>query len=65
MNKNSEKFLDDLYLSYQNLSEIMKIETDPKKIKSIESEMNKINNLTRSLSSYIKYYKLRDIKKEK
>jgi hypothetical protein len=63
MNKNSETLLNDLYLTYQNLAEIVKNENDPKKLKLYETEMNKINNLTRSLSSYINFYKLKQIKK--
>lgn len=63
MNKNSESLLNELYLNYQNLTEIVKNEYDPKKIKLYESEMNKINNLTRALSSYINFYKLKQIKK--
>jgi hypothetical protein len=63
MNKSAEKLLTELYSSYQNLSEIAKNEKDPKLLKSYETEMNKINNLTRSLTSYINYYKLKELKK--
>lgn len=62
MNKIAEKLLSELYSSYQNLSEILKNEKDPKLLKSYETEMNKINNLTRSLTSYINYYKLKELK---
>jgi len=63
MNKSVEKLLSDLYLNFQNLADISKIEKDVKKLKDIESEMNKINNLSRSLTSYINFYKLKDNKK--
>lgn len=63
MNKSAEKLLSELYSNYQNLSEIVKTEKDPKLLKSYETEMNKINNLTRSLTSYINYYKLKELKK--
>ena len=63
MNKSAEKLLNELYSNYQNLSEIVKNEKDPKLLKSYETEMNKINNLTRSLTSYINYYKLKELKK--
>lgn len=65
MIKNSEKLLETLYQTHQNLCELMKTESEPKKLKEYESEMNKINNLCRSLVTYINYYKLRESKKEK
>lgn len=63
MNKSAEQLLTELYSNYQNLSEIVKNEKDPKLLKSYETEMNKINNLTRSLTSYINYYKIKELKK--
>jgi hypothetical protein len=63
MNKSAEKLLTELYSNYQNLGEIVKHEKDPKLLKSYETEMNKINNLTRSLTSYINYYKIKELKK--
>lgn len=63
MNKSAEKLLTELYSNYQNLGEIVKNEKDPKLLKSYETEMNKINNLTRSLTSYINYYKIKELKK--
>jgi hypothetical protein len=63
MNKSAEKLLNELYSSYQNLGEIVKNEKDPKLLKSYETEMNKIHNLTRSLTSYINYYKIKELKK--
>lgn len=63
MNSNAEKLLSDLYLQYQNLTEISKNEKDVKNLKSLEKEMNTINSLTRALTSYINYYKLKNAKK--
>lgn len=63
MNKSAEQLLNELYSNYQNLGEIVKNEKDPKLLKSYETEMNKINNLTRSLTSYINYYKIKELKK--
>jgi len=57
-----ELFLVSLNDKYNNLMEIMKLEKEPKKIKEIESEINKIQNVIKSLSSLINYYKLKEIK---
>ncbi len=62
MNKDSEKFLNELQANYNNILEIMKIEDDGKKIKAFEKELNKTNNLIRALTSYINYYKLKNLK---
>ena len=40
----------------------MKIEKEPKKIKELETEINKIQNVIKSLSTLINYYKLKEIK---
>ncbi len=62
MNKDSEKFLNELQANYNNILEIMKIEDDGKKIKAFEKELNKTNNLIRALTSYINYFKLKNLK---
>ncbi len=62
MIKNSENFLNDVNANYLNLIETMKNEKDPKKLLLIEKELNKINTLSRALTNYINYYKLKDLK---
>jgi hypothetical protein len=62
MIKNSEIYLNDLNANYLNLMETMKNEKDPKKLLLIEKELNKINTLSRALTNYINYYKLKDLK---
>jgi hypothetical protein len=62
MNPTCDKFLDELYMQYQNVADKSKNEQDPKKLKSNETEMNKISNLTRALNNYINFYKIKDIK---
>lgn len=57
-----EAFLVSLNDKYNNLMEIMKIEKEPKKIKELETEINKIQNVIKSLSTLINYYKLKEIK---
>ena len=62
MIKNSETFLKDLNDSFVNLTEIMKNEKDAKRLKELELELNKINNLIRILTNYINYYKIKELK---
>lgn len=64
MISDSEKFLNNLNSQQQNLYEIMKIELDEKKLKELEKEINKINNVVRSLTQYINYYKVKDGRKK-
>jgi hypothetical protein len=61
MNTNCVKLLDELYTSYHSISVRLKSEEDPTKLKSLVSEMNKITILTKALTSYINYYKIRNI----
>lgn len=63
MNQNAVQLLDELHVNYQGLADRMKTENESIKLKSIESEMNKINILTRALTSYINYYKIKNNKK--
>jgi hypothetical protein len=63
MNQNSVQLLDELYVNYHGLTDRLKIEQNPTTLKALESEINKISNLTRALTSYINYYKIKDIKK--
>jgi|688.fasta_scaffold793762_1 hypothetical protein len=62
MIKNSENFLNDLNANYSNLIETMKNEKDPKKLLLIEKELNKMNTLSRALTNYINYYKMKELK---
>lgn len=62
MNPNCEKLLDELYVSYQGLINRIKVEQDPAQLKILEADLNKINNVTRALTSYINYYKIKDLK---
>lgn len=62
MIKNSEAFLNDLNVNYSNLIETMKNEKDPKKLQTIERELNKMNTLSRALTNYINYYKMKELK---
>ena len=62
MIKNSEIFLNDLNANYSNLIETMKNEKDPKKLLLIEKELNKMNTLSRALTNYINYYKMKELK---
>ncbi|MFO0415041.1 MAG: hypothetical protein ACK50E_05255 [Bacteroidota bacterium] len=62
MIKNSENFLNDVNANYLNLIETMKNEKDPKKLLLIEKELNKMNTLSRALTNYINYYKMKELK---
>ncbi len=62
MIKNSEVFLNDLNVNYSNIIETMKNEKDPKKLQQIEKELNKINTLSRALTNYINYSKMKELK---
>lgn len=64
MISDSEKFLNNLNSQQQNLYEIMKIELDEKKLKELEKEINKINNVVKCLTQYINYYKVREGRKK-
>ena len=62
MLKESEKLLNTLNAQYINLIEIMKFEKDVKKIKECEKDMNKISGLIKSLTNFINYYKMKELK---
>jgi hypothetical protein len=62
MLKDSEKFLNDLNNQNTNLMEIMKIETDVKKLKDLEKDINKNHGLIKVLTQYINYYRMKIIK---
>ena len=59
-----EKLLSDLSLTNQNLMELMKNETDIKKLNELEKDMRKITMLIKSLLNYINYFKMKDLKKK-
>ena len=59
MIENTENYYNNLNAQYNNLVEILKIETDKKKIKLLEIEINKVSSLIKSLMSYINFYKLK------
>lgn len=62
MLKEADKFLNDLNNINQNLFELMKINDDEKQLKEIEKEMERIQDLIKSLTKYINYYKVKSKK---
>ena len=64
MLKDSEILLNKLNGQYNNLMEIIKVEKDIKKIKDYEKDINKISGVIKILSSFINYYKMKEIKSQ-
>lgn len=64
MLKEADKFLNDLNSINQNLFELMKIIDDDKQLKEIEKEMDRIQDLIKSLTKYINYYKVKSKKSD-
>ena len=57
-----EKLLSDLSLTNQNLMELMKNETDIKKLKDLERDVQKTSLLIRTILQYTNYFKMKEIK---
>lgn len=63
LTRDCEMMIDRLNMEYNNLVELMKQETEPKKIKMYEAEISKNLMLSKSLQTYVNYYRIRDAKK--
>lgn len=63
LQRDCENMIEKLKLEYNNLTELMKQEHEPKKIKSLEQEISKNMHLNKALQSYINYYRIKEAKK--
>ena len=59
MFKEAEILLIKLVSQNNNLMEVMKIENEPKKLKSIEKDITKNNCVIKVITQYINYYKIK------
>lgn len=63
MQRDCECMLTKLNLEYLNLTQLMKQESEPKKIKSLEQDMSKNLMLSKALQTYINFYRIKEAKK--
>lgn len=64
MIKDAENLLNILNANYLNLVEIFKNEKDTKKLKDIDRDLNKIQNLIKALRQFTSYYTMKELKSQ-